>query len=153
MSQVLNQILLYSKHWYGHSTNEDGSTNIIFDLKHLIAKTCMLNVEHVSIADVRGLLVDAFNHFVTNEFVRNQALTEMLGWKWGRLEDGHSDFQDRKPEEVILSSLMVVDGDYVDFKEKFEDLCFSKVDRETCDDCHRKRDKIHWNKDCQWRFV
>jgi len=144
MSQVLNQILLYSKHWYGHSTNEDGSTNIIFDLKHLIAKTCMLNVEHVSIADVRGLLVDAFNNFVTNEFVRNHALTEMLGWKLGRA-DGYG-FQDRKPEEVIISSLMVVDGGYVDFKEKFEDLCFSKVDRETCDNCHRKEN-------CKLRFV
>ncbi len=146
MSQVINQILLYSKHWYGHSKNEDSSTNIIFDLKHLIARTCMLHFESVSSQDVRGLLVDAFNHFVTNEFVRNQALIEMLGWKWGRLEDGSSEFQDRKPEEVIIGCLMVVDGDYVDFKEKFEDLCFSKVDRETCDNCHRKEN-------CKLRFV
>ncbi len=137
MSELHNHILLYAKHWYGHSNNK------MNDLKALIARVCCLYIEHVSDRDVHGILVEMFNEHITNSYDRNDGLKEMLGWELGR-EDKL--IPDRPAESVILGKLAITTVEQIDISAKFNDICFSKVDRETCDNCHRKEN-------CKLRFV
>lgn len=99
------QILLYAKNWYGKSGN------IIEDLKILFTEWSDIPTEFITDRDIHTLLVDAFVEYVSlKPFDHKEALQEMLGWRWGR---SNSALSDRKPEEVMIGKLSVVDGKYV----------------------------------------
>jgi len=122
MSTLHNHILLYCKHWYGHSENR------INDLKVLISKVCWIDVEHISDKDVMQILADMFSEYVTNPYEKNEALKEMLGWRFGREESNM--LKDRMPEEVIMGHLSITKADAVRLEDKFNDIDFSNVNTE-----------------------
>jgi hypothetical protein len=117
MNEFHNHILLYSKNWYGHSTN------VLADLKVLISRIANLEIDFISDRDVRTFLVKMFNEYVQNPYERNEGMMEMLGWKWGRNENEM--IQDRDAASVILGKLCMTKNDQVDICKKFDDIVFS----------------------------
>ena len=91
-------IVLYAKGHYGHSGD------IIEDLKTLLCEYAGL--DRASTSDVWQLLCEAFSRYVTKEFDIAEGLMEMLGKK----RIGFNERLNRKPEEIIIGKLSVIDG-------------------------------------------
>jgi len=110
LSGTTNQILLYSKGWYGKSGN------IIEDIRTLVSKYCGLEPRYVSERDIFDLLASTFSECVHNEFEITEAIMEMTGKKWL----GFNLNLNRKPEEVLVGKISIVDGGFVDMSKKIE---------------------------------
>ena len=96
-----HHILLYAKNWYKKSGN------IIEDLRILLAKYSGTDVDFITPNLVRECLVSCFNDYAPC-YNKDRALLEMLKWGWtGQISS-------RTPEEVMLGSLSIAEGKYVD---------------------------------------
>ena len=96
-----HHILLYAKNWYKRSEN------IVADLRVLLCEYSALYPEHVSDNDIRRLLCGCWNEYAP-WFNKDEQLQEMLGWSW------YNNFRQRTPEEIMIGSLSIAEGKYVD---------------------------------------
>jgi hypothetical protein len=110
LSGVTNQILLYAKGWYGKSGD------IISDIRQIVSKYCMLEIQHIPEGDVWELLASTFAECVKNEHDVKEAIIDMLGKKWL----GFNINFNRKPEDIIIGKLSIVHGEWVNKDEKMD---------------------------------
>jgi len=104
-----NQIILYAKNWYGRSEN------IIEDIKTIISKECY--IDHVTDYDVYQCLCNVFAEYATkNPVICSQTIMELIGKYF---------INCRKPEQIIIGQLSIIDGEFVNMKEK-KDYKFGK---------------------------
>jgi hypothetical protein len=128
-----NHIILYAKHWYGTSfNNEAGGQYLVNDLKTLMARFYGNEEKHIADSDVKSAVLSAFDRFYQSGD-RLEALKEAFGWRYGR--DGGM-LDDREAISVMVGKLCITDGNYAFLKEKYEDVCFTR-DKKGCDGCHR----------------
>ena len=115
MNSCTEHIILYAKHWYGNSGN------IMADLKQLLAEVTGVPTECATDNFVYEALANAWAEIspALTEMDRREGILEMLGWKW----KGWSESLTRKPEEVLIGKLSILDPKKVKFVEG------DKVDR------------------------
>lgn len=101
------QVILYSKGWYGRS-----GKGAIHDLMRLLAKYSNSDLEYISEKDAWEILCRTAGDCVSR-FDIGEALYETVGGKW-------KGFIDRKPENVLIGKISIVDGGYVDMADKMD---------------------------------
>lgn len=94
-----HHILLYAKGWYKKSGN------VTEDLKILLANYASLSLEHITDNEMKECLAICFAKYCPN-YELGRAISEMLGWRWL--------ISTRKPEEIMIGLLSIVEGKYVD---------------------------------------
>jgi len=94
-----HHILLYAKGWYKETENGK-----LEDLKVLLSEYAGIEA---SINDVKAMLCSCFANYCPKSMMPD-AIQEMLGWSW------KSDFMKNTPEAIMLGSLCLVKGHYVD---------------------------------------
>jgi len=104
-----NQIIIYSKHWYGRTGN------VIDDLKRLFAEYTGNPIDHISERDIWEILTATFEEFVPLP-ARQEALFDMLGKKW----IGWAECLNRTPEQIMIGKLTICKGEYVDMSKKMD---------------------------------
>ena len=104
-------VILYAKGWYKRSGN------IKADLKALLMKYSGSGRGDIPDHDVMQMLVDAFVMYACdNTYNSSEAIMEMLGLKWSK---AFARFN-RTPEQVMIGSLSIIDGGFVDMGQKFD---------------------------------
>ena len=111
------QVLLYSKGWYGRNHVKD---HIINDLKTLLASYASIEIEYISDRDIWEYLTKAYASCVS-DINMPDSLMEMLGKKWYQ----DSGIAIRKPEEVIIGALSVAKGELADVTQIIKGIRFS----------------------------
>ena len=104
-----NQIIIYSKHWYGRTGN------VIDDLKRLFAEYTGNPIDHISECDMWQILTATFEEFVPL-CARQEALFDMLGKKW----IGYAEYLTRTPEQIMVGNLAISNGECVDMSKKMD---------------------------------
>ena len=104
-----NQIIIYSKHWYGRSGD------VIEDLRKMLAVYTGNDIEHLSEGDIWQILTATFEEFVPL-WTRQDALFDMLGKKWA----GWADMLQRPPESIMVGCLAIIKGKYVDMSKQLD---------------------------------
>ena len=112
---IQNQILIYSKNWYG-STN-----NAIEDIRAIMANYSGCHISYINDKDAQANIIGAFETYCPT-YARIEALMTGLGVK--KL------FPNHQPNiyDLMLSKLSITLGKYVNMDEKL-DISF-KIDEE-----------------------
>jgi len=103
---ITNQIIIYSKNWYGISDR-----GVISDLQEIICKFCLL--DKCSERDAMELLISTFEQYV-KEHDRIDGLQEIL------VPFFTSSAYLRKPENIMIGKLGIILGEYVDMSKKMD---------------------------------
>lgn len=120
-------VVLYAKHWYKRTKDP------IRDLKKLLSHYCGMELKDIRTNDIYGFLISAFLNTMsdkTNTCVYSDAITEMLGKRWGR----KGSLKDRKPVHVLLGNISICDGDYANMNKLFKE--FAIDDMQACWDAN-----------------
>jgi len=118
-----NQIIMYAKGQYGKSNSKDFTREecLYKDLRFLIGEWTGCGYDCIGIGDVNNVLVHAFVTCGILTVHRVQAITEMLGWQWGR---GNGVLSDREPICVMLGQMSIVKAKWVYMPQKLKGINF-----------------------------
>jgi len=126
-----NQIIMYGKGQYGKSNSKDFTHEecLYKDLRFLIGEWTGCGYDCIGIGDVRSALVSAFINCEMHPVHKTEALSEMLGWRWGR---GNGILSDREPICVMLGQMSIAKAKWIYIPQKlkginFKDNFWSKV--------------------------
>jgi hypothetical protein len=104
-----NQIIMYAKRQYGKSNSKSftHAECLYKDLRFLIGEWTGCGYDLMKDGDVNSALISAFVHCGMYDSNEQDALAEMLGWKWGR-NDGV--LSDRPPICAMLGAMSIAKG-------------------------------------------
>jgi hypothetical protein len=121
-----NQIIMYAKNQYGKSNSKAFThTECLYkDLRFLIGAWTGMSYDCTTNGDVNSCLISAFVHCEMYPNDKQEALSEMLGWRWGR-NDGP--LSDRDPICVMLGKMSITKAKWIYLPQKIKGINFKEL--------------------------